>query len=338
MRLRHLATAGLSLLMTLAAVGAATAGVLDDVRKRGMLICGFDSAYAGFALPNKAGEWEGFNVDICKAIAAAVNVKWQAKPLTSNERFLAQASGAVDLLAMQNTWTMNRDTKLGVRFVATHYYDIQSFLVRKSLNAKGIADLNGGSACVISGSTAEVNLNDLFKSRGMSYMPVTFKSGDESQLAYGSGRCDFIMGDRINLANMRSRQASPADHTLLDEGIGREPLSLSIRMGDDQWFSIVRWVYNGLLVAEHHGITQGNIDQMVQTATDSEATNLLGKTASLGEDLGLDKQFMVRAIKTVGNYGEMYERHIGPKGTLGVARGINALWTKGGLQYAPPFK
>jgi general L-amino acid transport system substrate-binding protein len=337
MRTKRLVTLGLSLLLSLAAT-TVSASVLDDVRKRGTLICGVDAGYAGFALPNKAGEWEGFNIDLCKAMAAAVKVNWQAKALTSNERFLAQASGSVDLLAMQNTWTMNRDTKLGVRFVATHYYDIQSFLVRKSLNAKGIADLNGGSACVISGSTAEVNINDLFKTRGMSYTPVTFKSGQESQLAYGSGRCDFIMGDRINLANMRSRQENPADHTLLDEGIGREPLSISVRNGDDQWFSIVRWVYNGLLVAELHGITQANVDQMLQTATDSEATNLLGKTASLGEDLGLDNQFMVRALKASGNYGEMYERHVGPKSSLGVARGINALWTKGGLQYAPPFK
>ena len=187
---------------------------------------------------------------------------------------------------MQNTWTMTRDIKLGVSFVSTTYYDIQGFLVRKSVGAKKLAEIDGASACVTSGSTAEVNLATLFKERGMSYKPVTFKSGQEARLAYGAGRCDFIMGDRSNLANMRVQLKNPDDHTLLEEGVGREPLSLAVRQGDEQWLKIVRYTYGALLVAELYGVTQANVDQMAATAKSSEVTNLLGKTGSLGKDLG----------------------------------------------------
>lgn len=335
--MKRKAIIGLSWLLTLVAA-TATAGTLDDAKKRGHVVCGMDSRYAGFAVPDEKGVWTGFNVEICKAIGAAAGIDVRFRALTSTDRFVALASGEVDVLTMQNTWTMSRDTKLGIRFVVTTYYDSQGFLVRKSLNAKSLADLNGANACVISGSTAEVNLADLFKARKMTYTPVTFKSGDESRLAYGANRCDFIMGDRANLANMRTLQKDPREHTLLPEGFGREPLSLAVRQGDDRWFQVVRWTYYALLTAEHLGITQANLNQMLATATEAETTNLLGKTASLGADLGLDNQFAVRAIRAVGNYGEIFERHIGPKTPMGLERGINSLWTKGGLQYAPPFK
>ena len=319
-------------------VGLAAAGTLDDVRARGKLICGVNPQFAGFAVPDENGVWQGFNVDMCKAIAAAVQVDTEFKPLASNERFLSLANGVADVLTMQNTWTMARDTKLGVSFVETPYYDIQGFLVRTSVGATKLAEMDGASACVISGSTAEVNLATLFKERGMSYTPITFKTGQESRLAYGAGRCDFIMGDRSNLANMRVQLENPDDHTLLEEGIGREPLSLAVRQGDEQWLKVVRYTYNALLIAELYGITQANVDEMAASATQAEMTNLLGKSGSLGEDLGLDNAFAVRAIKAVGNYSEVFERHLGTGTRMGLGRGLNALWIDGGLQYAPPFK
>jgi general L-amino acid transport system substrate-binding protein len=316
----------------------ANAAVLETVRQRGELVCGTDGSYAGFGLPDASGNWSGFNVDLCKALAAGLKVKHRMRPLTSNERFVALAAGEVDILTMQNTWTMSRDTKLGVRFVATHYYDVQSFLTKKEIGAKKINDLDGGSACVISGSTAEVNLADLFKARNISYKPVTFKSGQESRLAYGAGRCDFIMGDRANLANMRAQLPNREEHVLLEEGFGREPLSISIRKDDDAWFSIVRWTYNALIAAEHLGVTKANAEEMATKTTDAETSNLLGKTDSLWTDLGLDQGYAVRVIAAAGNYGEMWDRNIGPSTPLGLSRGINALWTQGGLQYSPPFK
>jgi len=327
-----------SLLLWSQAPVSAGAATLDEVRARGTLVCGVNPQYAGFTVPDEQGEWQGFLVDFCKALAAAVQVEPEYKPLTSDDRFLALATGVADVLTMQNTWTMARDTKLGVMFAATHYYDVQGFLVRKEVGATTIDELDGASACIISGSTAEVNLASLAEERGISYTPVTFKSGQESRLAYGAGRCDFIMGDRSNLANMRVQLDVPDDHVVLEEGIGREPLSLAVRQGDDQWFNIVRWTYYALLVAELHGITQDNVDQVMETATDAEVTNLLGKTGTLGADMGLDNEFAVRAIKAAGNYGEIYDRHVGPDTPMGLPRGINALWVDGGLQYAPPFK
>jgi len=336
---RHLTlTLTTALLLLIQAAAPATSATLDEVRGRGQLICGVNPQYAGFSVPDEHGEWQGFLVDICKAIAAAVQVEPEFKPLTSDERFLALATGVADVLTMQNTWTMARDTKLGVKFVATHYYDVQGFLVRREVGATTVDELDGASACIISGSTAEVNLANLAEGRGISYAPVTFKSGQESRLAYGAGRCDFIMGDRSNLANMRVQLDNPDDHVVLDEGIGREPLSLTVRQGDDQWFNIVRWTYYALLVAELYDITQGNIDEVMETAVEAEVTNLLGTTGTLGEDMGLDNEFAVRAIKAAGSYAEIYDRHIGPNTRMGLARGINALWVDGGLQYAPPFK
>lgn len=337
MRRMGVVGAGLVLLLGVFAVDAA-AGVLDTVRKRGHVICGTDTQYAGFSLPDERGVWKGFNIDLCKAVAVAVDTEHRVRALTATERFLVLASGEVDVLTMQNTWTMSRDTKLGIKFVAVHYFDSQGFLVRKAVGAKTFADLNGGSACVLSGSTGEVNLASLFKSKGYSYKPVSFKSIEESRQAYGAGRCDFVFGDRANLANMRSLQKDPSEHVLLREGFGREPLSLAVRQGDDQWASIVRYTYYALLVAEHYGITAANADQMLATSPEAEVTNLLGKTGSLGADMGLDNQFALRAIKAVGNYSEIWERHIGMKTALGLERGLNALWTQGGLQYAPPIK
>lgn len=321
-----------------ALAGSAQAGVLETVRARGELVCGTDASYAGFALPNAQGQWVGFNVDICKGLAAALKVNWRMRPLGSNERFLALASGEVDLLTMQNTWTMSRDTKLGIRFVATHYYDVQSFLVRKEAGATKIAELDGASACVISGSTAEVNLADLFKARRLDYTPVTFKSGQESRLAFAAGRCDFIMGDRANLANMRAQMPNADQQVLFTEGVGNEPLSISIRQGDDAWFSIVRWGYYTMVAAEQQGVTQANVREMVRTTTDAETANMLGKTGSLWADMGLDQEFAVRIIEAIGNYDEIWNRNIGPATPLRLERGINALWTQGGLQFAPPFK
>lgn len=334
-------TLAATIVALLGLAGMATAeaqSTLEQVRSRGQLICGVNPQFAGFAVPDENGVWRGFNVDTCKAIAAAVGVEPQYKPLVSNERFLALATGVADVLTMQNTWTMSRDTKLGIMFVATTYYDLQSMLVRKSIGAKDIADLDDASACVISGSTGEINLANLFKERGISYTPITFKSGQESRLAYGSGRCDFIMGDRSNLANMRVQLKNPDEHVLLTEGIGREPLSLAVRQGDDQWFNIVRWTYFALLTAELHGVTQANVDEMGASSNVSEVAALLGKSGSLGADMGLDNEFAVRAIKAVGNYAEIFERNIGASTPMGLERGLNALWVNGGIQYAAPFK
>ena len=320
-------------------ISGASAGTLEDVKNRGKLICGVNPQVSGFSVPDENGVWQGFSIDLCQAISAAIGVETEYKPLPSTERFLALATGVADVLVMTNTWTMTRDTKLGVMFAATHYYDIQSFLVRKNVGASKIADLNGASACVTSGSTGETNLANLFKERSLTYKPITYKTSSEARLAYGSGRCDFIMGDQSNLANMRVQLKDSDAHTVLKDGIGREPLSLTVRQGDDKWFNIIRWTYYSTLIAELHGVTQSNADAMAQSSKSAEVKKLLGSGGgNLGEDLGLDVQFALRAIQKVGNYSEMFERHLGPNTPMGLPRALNALWVNGGIQYAPPFK
>jgi len=327
------------LFVAIISISIANAGTLEDVKKRGKLICGVNPQVSGFSVPDENGVWQGFSIDLCQAISAAIGVDVEYKPLTSTERFVALATGVADVLVMTNTWTMTRDTKLGVMFAATHYYDFQSFLVRKSVGATKIADLDGASACVTSGSTAETNLANLFKERSLKYKPITYKASSEARMAYSSGRCDFIMGDQTNLANMRVQLKDSDAHTVLKEGIGREPLSLSVRQGDDKWFNIIRWTYYSLLIAELHGVTQSNASTMAQTSKSTEVKKLLGSGGgNLGEDLGLDTQFALRAIKKVGNYGEIFERHLGPNTPMGLSRALNRLWVNGGIQYAPPFK
>ncbi len=334
----RLSTTTLALLAVVMVAGSAHAGVLSDVKARGTLICGVNPEYAGFSTVDKNGEWVGFNVDICRAIAAAVDVKPEFVSLQSNERFLALASGKADVLAMQNTETMTRDTSLGVMFPAITYYDTQSIMTSKDVGAKSVEALDGASACVISGSTAETAVAELFKAKGLTYTAVTFKGGVEARQAYGAKRCDFIMGDSNNLARMRTQLPNPAAHTILDVNLARSPLGLAVRQGDDQWYGVVKWTFNALVAAEFYGITQSNVEQIGGQTKNAEIRRIVGAEGDLGKDIGLDPKFAVRAIKAVGNYGEIFARNIGPNTPMGLKRGLNALWTDGGLQYSPQFQ
>jgi general L-amino acid transport system substrate-binding protein len=329
------ATAGL-------AVATASAATLDDVKAAGTLKCGVNTGLAGFAAPNDKGEWSGFDVDYCKAVAAAVlgdATKVTYKPLTAKERFTALQSGEVDLLARNTTWTISRDTALGLNFRAVNYFDGQGFMVKKSLNVTSALQLDGASVCVQSGTTTELNLADYFKANNIKYSPVVFEKVEEVNAAYDSGRCDVYTTDASGLYSIRLTLASPDDHLVLPEIISKEPLGPAVRQGDDQWFDIVTWVHYALLNAEELGITQANVEQQ-KSAENPEIKRILGSEADtkVGTDLGLENDWVAKIVAAVGNYGEIFERNIGEASPLKISRGINALWSKGGLQYAPPIR
>ena len=324
------------------ALGAmsATASTLEEVKARGHVNCGTSAGYLGFSNADKDGVWRGFSVDICRAIAAAVGVN-NAKfsVLGGAERFNALATGAVDILVMNNTQTMTRDTTLGVTFSPVHYYDVTGFIIHKSAGAKKIADLDGAQVCLPAGSTAAGILVDVGKKRGIDLSAVvTFKSGLESKNGFLAGRCDYIVCDRTNCANIRATAKDPSAIVVLDEGIGDEWLANTTASDDNQWNNIVKWVFYALVGAEEFGVTQANVDEMIANAKDLQLRALLGVDKNLGEGLGLDDQWAVRAIKAVGNYGEIFERNIGANTVLGLSRGRNALLRDGGLHHSPSWK
>lgn len=321
---------------------AASAATLDDVKAKGFIQCGVNTGLAGFAAPDASGNWSGFDVDFCRAVSAAVfgdpnKVKYT--PLSAANRFPALQSGEVDLLARNTTWTINRDTALGLNFRFINYYDGQGFMVRKSLNVKSALELSGASVCVQSGTTTELNLADYFKANGLQYNPVVFEKLDEVNAAYDAGRCDVYTTDQSGLYSLRLTLKNPDEHTVLPEIISKEPLAPAVRQGDDKWFDIVSWVGYAMINAEEFGITQANVDEM-KNSPNPDIKRFLGVEADtkIGTDLGLTNDWAYNVIKGVGNYGESFERNIGQGSPLKIARGLNALWNKGGLQYAPPVR
>ncbi len=333
------------LLGTLAATGLmagmAAAGTLDDVKARGELICGSNTGLTGFGAPDASGTWAGFDVDLCRAIAAAVlgdPTKVKFVPTTGETRFTALASGEVDVLVRNSTWTMSRDTELAFDFVAVNYYDGQGFMVKKELGVSSAKELDGATVCIQTGTTTELNLADFFKANNMSYTPVTVADDSEGQRQYLAGACDTYTTDASGLAASRATMPDAANHIILPEIISKEPLGPVVRHGDSQWGDVIRWSYYALLIAEEKGITKANIEEVAASSTDPEVRRLLGLEGDMGPKIGLDNAFAKNAIMAGGNYGEIFAANIGEATQIGLARGLNALWTQGGLQYAPPFR
>ena len=330
-----------------ALVFSASAGwgaTLDDVKERGTLRCGVHTGLAGFAAPNDQGEWSGFDYDLCRAIAAAIfgdPSKVEAVPTNATERFPALQSGEIDVLSRNTTWTLSRDTSLGFNFTGVNYYDGQGFMIN-STKLPGInsaLQLSGAAICVQTGTTTELNLADYFAANNMDYNPVVFQGFDETNAAYEAGRCDAYTTDQSGLYALRLTLANPDEHVVLPEIISKEPLGPAVRHGDDQWFDIVKWTLFAMIQAEELGITQANIEEM-KGSDNPEIRRILGQEAdsSIGTVLGLENDWVVKIVSGVGNYGEVFERNIGQESPLKIARGLNQLWTKGGIQYAPPIR
>ncbi|MDB5474394.1 MAG: amino acid transporter substrate-binding protein [Devosia sp.] len=319
---------------------AAQAATLDDVKAKDYVQCGVTGGVAGFSAPDANNVWAGLEVDFCRAVAAAIfndAGKVRYTPLTSQERFAALSAGEIDILSRTTTWTMSRDTDLGISFVGTMYYDGQAFMVREADGITSALDLSGAAICIESGTTTELNAADYFAANNLEFNTVVFVDQDEVVKAYEDGRCDVYTTDGSALASERSRFAVPGDHVILPEIISKEPLGPVVRQGDDQWFKINRWVYFALLEAEELGVTSANVDEML--GSDNPAIKrLLGVEGDFGVPLGLTKDWAYQIIKLVGNYGESFERNVGTATDIGLERGLNALWTNGGLQYAAPIR
>ncbi len=329
----------LAMMLAFGAQGA-FAQTLKAVKDRGELVCGANGTLAGFGRPDPQGNWVGFDVDFCRAIAAPIfndPTKVKFVPLTAANRFTALQSGEIDVLSRNTTWTMSRDTQLGIDFAAVNFYDGQGFMVRKSLKVNSALELNDASVCVQQGTTTELNLADYFRSNHMSLKTVTFQTADEAVKAYDTSRCDAYTTDSSGLYGERLRLTNPADHIVLPEIISKEPLSPAVRQGDDTWEDIVRWTHHAMVNAEELGVTKANVDDMLKSPV-PDVRRLLGVEGQFGESLGLTNDWAVRIIKAVGNYGESFERNVGQGSPLKIARGINALWTKGGLQYGLPIR
>jgi len=319
---------------------SANAQTLKTVKDRGILNCGANGTLAGFGLPDAQGKWTGLDVDVCRAIAATIfsdATKVKFVPLSAKDRFTALQSGEVDVLVRNTTWTSSRDSSLGLNFTGVDYYDGQGFMVRKALKVNSALELNGASVCVQQGTTTELNLADYFRAHNMQLKSVTFATANEAVKAYDAGRCDSYTTDASGLYAERLRLANPDDHIILPEIISKEPLGPVVRQGDNQWFDVVKWVLFAMLNAEELGITQANVDDMVKS-TNPEIKRFVGTEGNYGEQLGLTKDWAVRIVKLVGNYGEVFERNVGTGSPLKIDRGLNKLWNKGGVQYAPPIR
>ncbi len=319
---------------------AVSAGTLDDVKARGILRCVVSTGIAGFAAPNASGVWEGFDIDFCRATAAAVlgNAKAiEAVTSTGKTRFTKLNAGEGDVLWRNTTITFTRDVKIPLRFHGVNYYDGQGFMARKSLGVTSAKGLDGASICIQTGTTTELNLADYFSSNGMSYEAIPIQTNDEARQAYEANRCDVYTTDASGLSSTRSALPNPDAHIVLPEIISKEPLGPATRQGDDQWSDIITWVLNATVTAEELGVNSSNVDKM-KSSNNPEIRRMLGVDGSQGSELGLSNDWAYQIIKQVGNYGEIFERNIGPNTPLGIERGLNALWTEGGLQYSPPFR
>jgi general L-amino acid transport system substrate-binding protein len=329
-------------LVALTATPAHAGKTIDAIKARGQVICGVNPSLPGFAAADSQGNWAGFDVDFCKAVAAtilndATKVKWT--PLNASQRFAALQAGEIDVLSRNTTWTLTRDASLGLNFTGVTYYDGQGFMVTKKSKITSAKQLKGATVCVQSGTTTEKNLADYSKAMKLNMKPVVFETQEATNKAYFTGRCQVYTTDASGLASVRNKEATkPDDHLILPDLISKEPLGPSVRRGDDEWFAIVKWVVFALIEAEEYGITQANVDQMKASSTDPVVQRILGTSEDTGKLLGLDKEWAYRAIKAVGNYGEIFERNVGPKSTLKLPRGANNLWSKGGLIYAPPVR
>ena len=327
-----------------AAIGAPSAdagALLDSVRARGGVKCGIPQASAGFAAPDSAGVVRGMDADVCRAIAAAAlgdSTKVEFLPTTAQQRFPAVQTGEVDVLSRQTTWTFSRDTQLGLNFAPVVLYDGQGFMVKKSLNVTSAKQLDGASICVQLGSTTELNLTDYFRANNMKFTPIAFENIEEIRGAFFTGRCDAYSTDRSNLAVARAMSPNSADFVVLPETMSKEPLAPAVRHGDDQWFDIVKWTIYALITAEEMGLTKANVDKVLAETKDPEIKRFLGGEAGFAKGAQMDDKWAYNIVRQVGNYGELYEAHLGPNTPLALTRGLNNLWNKGGLMYAPPVR
>ena len=313
---------------------------LEKVKKRGVIVCGVHEGLPGFGLPDEKGNWSGLDVDFCRAYAAAIfsdPTKVKFRPLNAKDRFTALQSGEVDVLTRNTTWTMSRETTLGFLFASPNYYDGQGFIVRKKLNVTSATQLDGATICVGQGTTTELNLADYFRSHDIKYEPVAFADADEVVKAYDSGRCDVYTDDATGLYGERIKMAVPDDNVILPEIISKEPLAPAVRQGDDKWFNVVRWSGYAMVQAEELGVTSKNADEMLKS-DNPEIKRLLGVEGDFGKSLGLSNDWAYQIIKKVGNYGERFDADLGDGSPLKIKRGLNQLWTNGGLQYSPPIR
>ncbi len=326
---------------TALAAASASAATLDDVKARGTLKCGVNTGFPGFAYPDADGRWQGFDVLLCRAIAAAVlgdQEKIEFVPLTSETRFTALTSGEVDVLSRNSTWTFTRDVDLKLNFAGVNYYDGQGFMVNKDLGVTSATELDGATICVQTGTTTEVNLADYFKVNNISYQPVPIQTPAEADQQFLGGACDAYTTDASQLATSRGSYENPDNYMILPEIISKEPLGPVVRQGDDQWGDIVRWTLNALVAGEDYGVTAANAEELAGSSQDPEIRRLLGAEGDLGAMFGLDADWAKRAIMANGNYGEMFAATIGEGTPTNLARGLNAQWKDGGLQYSPPFR
>ena len=317
---------------------SASAATLDDVKAKGHIQCGVSQGLPGFSNADDAGKWTGLDVDLCRAVAAAVFGDANAvkfTPLSAKQRFTAIASGEVDILSRNTTWTMTRDTQLGLNFAGVNYYDGQGMMVPTSLGVTSATELDGANICTNTGTTTELNITDFFRANGMSFNLVAFEKADEVVAAYDAGRCDVYTTDRSGLAAQRGKLTAPDAHMVLSEIISKEPLGPVVRQGDDQWFNIVRWSLNAMINAEEMGITSENVNATQYNDVTPGVARLVGKEGNFGEELGLSNDWAYNIISQVGNYAESYEANVTP---LGLARGVNALWSDGGILYAAPIR
>ena len=321
---------------------AAHAGkTLDAVKARGQVVCGVNTSGPGFSNADSQGKWTGLDVDFCRAVAAAVlkdadKVKYV--PLNSQQRFASLQAGEIDVLSRNSTWTLTRDASLGVVFTGINYYDGQGFMVPAKLKVDNFKKLNGATLCVQAGTTSEKNVADYFAAQGMKYKSVVFDTAEAITSAFFAGRCQVYTTDMSDLAGARTKAPNPSEYVILPQVISKEPLGASVRRGDDEWFEIVRWTQFALLEAEEYGLTQANVDAQKKDNKDPGVQRFLGVSEDTGKLLGLDAEWAYRIVKAVGNYGESFERNLGPKTPIGLPRGVNNLWTKGGLMYAPPIR
>jgi general L-amino acid transport system substrate-binding protein len=338
---------------TLAALAAAAAfafaapaqaqqgGTLEKTKRNGYVSCGASEGVPGFSLPDQQGVWVGFDIDWCRAVAAAIfndPAAARYKSLSARDRLLVLQSGEIDMLARTTTWTSSRDTAFGLNFTAINYFDGQGFLVRKSAKIASAKELDGASVCIQQGTTGELNLADFTRTNKIKMNVVGFATSTEASSAFVAGRCDAWTTDISALSANKLKFDKPDDYVLLPEVISKEPLGAWVRQGDDQWFDIVRWTLFAMINAEELGVTQANVEEMARTSANPEVKRLLGSEGKFGEQFGLPNDWVVRIVKAIGNYGESYERNLGPATRLAIPRGPNNLWSKGGLQYAPPIR
>lgn len=339
MKIQHLVAAALAI--ATAASPAWAGKTLDAVKQRGQVVCGVNTSGPGFSNADSQGKWTGLDVDFCKAVAAAVlndASKVKFVPLNSQQRFTSLQAGEVDVLSRNSTWTLTRDASLGILFTGINYFDGQGFMVPKKLNIANAKKMNGATVCVQAGTTSEKNVADYFGANNMKYKPVVFDTAEAITSAFFAGRCQVYTTDMSDLAGARTKAPKADDYVILPEVISKEPLGPSVRRGDDEWFEIVRWTLFAMLEAEEDGLTQANVDAQKATSKDPGVQRFLGVSEDTGKLLGLDKEWAYRIVKQVGNYGESFERNLGPKSPVGLPRGVNNLWTKGGLMYAPPIR